>query len=118
MGVALLGTLQVRRYVAAAWLPLLVLVPTVLYVTFCWWQWWYGGSFSCRPAISLYPLLAIPLASLLTWAGLRRWLAIGLRGVVVVGIGLNMLQTWQYHLGILHWDNNTAGEYFRRFFEV
>jgi hypothetical protein len=119
MAVALLGTRHLRRYVAAAWGPLLVLLPIFLYVTFCWWQWWYGGSFSCRPAISLYPLLALPLASWLTRAATQpnRRIFTVLRTVLALGISLNMWQTWQYHLGILHWENNTATEYFRRFFE-
>ncbi len=120
MAVALVGVGWVQRFVAAAWAPLLVLLPVFLYVTFSWVQWWYGGSFSCRPAISLYPLLALPLASLLAWGAQQRerWVFAGLRVAVGFGIALNMLQTWQYHLGILHWDSNTQAEYFRRFFEV
>lgn len=117
MGLALLGIPAVRRWVPAAWGLLLVLVPVVIYVTFSWREWYYGGSFSCRPLISLYPLLALPLAALLAAVRPRRAWPV-LAALVVVLIGLNLLQTWQYHRAILHWQDTTAAAYFRNFFVV
>ncbi|GAA4379077.1 hypothetical protein [Hymenobacter koreensis] len=119
MALALLGWLVVRRYVAAAWLPTLLLLPVVWYVTFSWEQWWYGGGFSARPLISLYPLLALSLASLVAYVGAeyRSWQP-ALAGLMGLFILLNVLQTWQYHRGILHWEHNTAELYFHNFFVV
>ncbi len=110
---ALAGVAVLRRYVAAAVPVLLVLVPLVLYVTFSWEQWYYGAGFSARPLVSLYPLLALPLAALV--AAARRRLA-WLPTVLVLLIGLNLWQTWQYATGALPYDKNTRELYIRNFF--
>ncbi|SDY15292.1 hypothetical protein SAMN04488069_10612 [Hymenobacter psychrophilus] len=119
-GVALLslgGALQ--RQLPAAWVPLLVTVVGVVYVTFSWEQWWYGGGFGARALISLYPLLALGLASLLAQARAGRRFGYGLlRGVLVLGILLSCLQTWQFGAGTLHWDETTAESYFANFFTI
>ncbi|GAB3827441.1 glycosyltransferase family protein [Hymenobacter jeollabukensis] len=106
------GLWWLRRDVPAAWLMVLLMVPVAIYVTFSWRTWSYGGSFSCRPLVSLYPVLALPLASLLAHARWR-W---ALRTVVVAFIVLNLWQSWQYAGGVLHWDDTTADMYFRNFF--
>ena len=117
LGLALAGTWWLRRFVPAALAPVLVLVPALLWVTFSWGQWWYGGGFSARPLISVYPLLALPLASLLAaGAGWGGWRWVGLRGLVVAGIVLNLWQTWQWNGGVLESEHETRQLYFERFF--
>jgi hypothetical protein len=117
MTLALAGTWWLRRYVPAALGPVLVLLPVLLWVTFSWEQWWYGGGFSARPLISIYPLLALPLASLLaagsSWGG---WRWASLQGLVVVGILLNLWQSWQWNGGIIDSENETQQHYIERFF--
>jgi len=119
-GVALLGIgLALRQQLMVAWVPTLATVIVVIYVTFSWEQWWYGGGFSARPLISLYPLLALSLASLLAQAQANNRIGNGLlRGVLMLGILLNLWQTWQYGAGTLHWDNITAESYFANFFTL
>ena len=114
-GLALLGIWPLRRWVPAAVAPLLVLVPLLVYVTFSWAAWWYGGGFSARPLVSLYPLLALPLAALLAGAGRGRrpW-----RAVVSLCILLNLWQTYQYAAGVIYFDKYTAELYFRNFFHL
>ena len=116
-GLMLLGVAALRRQVPSAVAPVLLLVPVLVYVTFSWGQWWYGGGFSARQLVSLYPLLALPLAALLAQARPRRWQVL-LQGVMVLLIVLNLWQTWQYAAGILLYDNNTAALYFRNFFHT
>lgn len=114
-GVALLGLLTLRRQLAVAWLPVLLTTVVVVYVTFSWEQWWYGGGFSARPLISLYPLLALALASLIQQAQLTaRWVV--LRPVVVLLIVLNLWQTRQFSTGAISWDGTTSERYFSKFF--
>jgi hypothetical protein len=91
----------------------------VVYVTFSWEQWWYGGGFSARPLISLYPLLALGLAALLVRARAHgRSAYLLLRTLLVLGIVLNLWQTRQYGAGIISWDGTTAEAYFSHFFDV
>jgi len=117
MGLALAGTWWLRRWVPAALGPVLVLLPVLLWVTFSWQEWWYGGGFSARPLISAYPLLALPLAALLaTGAGWGGWRWVGLRGLLVAGIVLNLWQSWQWNGGVLESEHETRELYFKRFF--
>ncbi|MDO7850781.1 hypothetical protein [Hymenobacter convexus] len=114
----LLGLIAAWRRLPAVVVPALVLLPVLLYVTFSWEAWWYGGGFSARPLVSLYPLLALPFAALLATA--RRWPAPGraaLHAAVVLCIVLNLWQTWQYATGHLLYDKNTKELYFSKFFE-
>ncbi len=119
-GVALLSLAgPLRRQLPAAWLPLLATTVVAVYVTFSWEQWWYGGGFGARPLISLYPLLALGLAALLARARAGGPLRYGLlRGVLVLGILLSCLQTWQFGAGTIHWDSMNAERYFADFFTI
>jgi hypothetical protein len=113
----LAGLPLLRRYVPAALPATLIAVPAVLYLTFSWEQWGYGWTFSARPLISIYPLLALSLAALL--AAARRpgaWAGVAVRGLLAACILLCLLQTWQYAGGMLQGVGETAALYKERFF--
>ena len=116
-GLMLLGLPAARRIIPAVVAPVLLLLPVLIYVTFSWGEWAYGGGFSARPLVSVYPLLALPLAALLLRA---RQLARPrlLYAVVTLFIVLSLWQTWQYAAGILLYDRNTAELYRRNFFHT
>lgn len=116
LALALLGIVPLRRYVPDALPAVLVLVPVVVYVTFSWWDWRYGGSFGARPLISLYPLLALALASF--WA--RWWPALAwpLSVLVLLLVLLSLAQGWQYVLGIVHSYDETWVRYTHYFFDL
>ncbi len=114
-GLLLLGLVPARRRLGAVVAPVLLLLPLLLYITFSWEAWWYGGGFSARPLVSLYPLLALPFATLLLAARHSRWQPV-LRLAVLLCIVLNLWQTWQYAAGILPYDKNTKELYYRNFF--
>lgn len=112
MAFALLGIIWTRRYAAPALPILVVLVPVVVYATYSWWDWGYGGSFSGRALISLYPLLSFSLASF--WA---RWWP-GYAVPLAVLVLLNLLQSWQYFLGMVNCCNMTWEQYKHYFFDL
>ena len=116
IALALGGIFWVRRYVAAVLPPLFLLLPLVVYITFSWWDWGYGGGYSARPLISLYVLLSLPLAALVEWcrASYRRLLP--LATIMTVLVVLNLLQTYQYNIGILNCCQTTWEMYRERFF--
>jgi hypothetical protein len=117
VGLMLLGVVAARRVVPSVVTPVLLLLPLLIYVTFSWGEWAYGGGFSARPLVSVYPLLALPLAALLVWARQTAW-STAVHGLVAFCIVLNLWQTWQYRAGILLYDNNTAELYWRNFFHT
>ena len=96
--------------------PVLLILPFFLYVVFSWWCWWYGGSFGSRVMVETYPFMALGLASMFRWMLTRSW-TIRLGSAVLVGfmLLLNLHQTWQFNLGMLHWDSMTKDSYWSIF---
>lgn len=97
-------------------MPVLVLLPIYLYLVSSWWCWWYGGSFSQRSMIDIYPLLALPLAAFIfdTNQSSNNKRKIVLTTVTILVL-LNIFQTIQYKYNIIDFDGMTAKEYVQVF---
>ncbi|WP_201977660.1 hypothetical protein [Hymenobacter rubidus] len=99
MALSLVGIAWARRWAAPAWPVLLVLTPVYFYVTFCWWNWEYGGSYGGRALISLYPVLAFGMAAF--W---QRWLGpfrLAWFPPVLLLLLLSIIQNYQYLVMLL-----------------
>ncbi len=97
-------------------MPILILLPVYLYVISSWWCWWYGGSFSQRSMIDIYPLLALPLATFvfhISQFSLNKQKIIF--AIVTLVVLLNIFQTVQYKYNIIDFDGMTAKEYVQVF---
>lgn len=96
--------------------PFSIYFVIMLYITFCWWQWYYGGSFGCRVLVESYTLLALPLCALIEDVTKRkRWIAL-IAGLIFTSlIFLNVFQTAQYAKGIIHWQKMNKEYYWRVF---
>lgn len=96
---------------------LLLYLGINVYIIFSWTAWSYGGSLGARSMIQSFAFHAILLAS----AGnmfynlyqntknrlARGLLAVSIYAILGSAIGLQMIQTIQYHKVIIHWDNMT-----------
>jgi hypothetical protein len=83
-----------------------------IYLTFSWWCWWYGGGFGARTMIDIYPLLALGLGAVITFVfQQKQLLKTGFLALSFFCIGLNIFQTYQYKLSLLHWDSMTFKAY-------
>jgi hypothetical protein len=83
-----------------------------IYLTFSWWCWWYGGGFGARTMIDIYPFMAFGLAAAIAFIYQQKtWLKAGFFVILFFFIGLNMFQTYQYKLSLLHWDSMTFKAY-------
>ncbi|MEZ4686798.1 MAG: hypothetical protein R3B47_12245 [Bacteroidia bacterium] len=67
-----------------------------LYVVSCWWSWWYGGSFGMRALVESSALLAPAMAASFAWFAKKTWRYALLGIILLLGMGLNVLQTCQY----------------------
>jgi len=88
-----------------------------VYVSSCWWAWWYGNCYGQRPMIDYYGFLSIPLAVFVQRAFVHRryyWIA----GVMATLVVLNVWQAWQFFTGVLHGGMNTRAHYTRNFFSA
>jgi hypothetical protein len=84
-----------------AWSGLILLIAHS-YVTFSWWCWYYGDSFSIRPMIDIYPVLALPLAGGLYWIGQRVFIfKYFLAALTLLLTYNNLLFISHYHDGII-----------------
>ncbi len=115
MAFAIIG-LFINKRNAALKKPLIMIFPIFLFVVFSWWCWWYGGSFGSRVMIESYPLLIVGLGGFIEYVIRAKWLfKIPLGLCLIFCIYLNFNQTWQYSLGMLHWDSMSKNAYWSIF---
>ncbi len=119
MAFALVGLLLLRGRAAMARAGIVAVTMVHVYITLSWWCWWYGGTFGQRAMIEIYPLLALPLCAVVdrvrAWATGARMAATALGAFLIL---LNVFQTYQYELGLLHYDAMTRELYFKQFGKV
>jgi hypothetical protein len=113
MAFALIGIPMLYRKHRGWFIPLVVYVPLMIYVQSSWWCWWFGGGFGLRSYISMYPLLAIPLAVFLTrvfqWR--RSVYTYGLVSLLLLLVGYQVFQTRQFTTQAIHYSGTTVASY-------
>ena len=115
MILSLIGFLFVKRYAKQfTWFtPLAFLI--YFYLISAWWCWWYAG-FGNRAFINLYPILAIPLCSLIAYIySKKRFFRIGLNVFILTFIIFNVFQSYQFEMRIIHWGGMTKDAYWDAF---
>jgi hypothetical protein len=96
------------RWAAQSFLLFFLLLT---YILSSWWNWFYGDSFGMRPMVDFYALLAIPLGMLINHVLKKRIHGFVFISVLSALIALNLFQTWQYKVGIIHPDAMNAEKY-------
>lgn len=120
MGIALVAIPFLYKWSREWFVALLIYVVAMVYVQSSWWNWWFGGGFGLRPYISMYPLMAIPIATLLKEFSLRRnRLAFRVTtSIIVVLVGYQVFQTQQFTTQAIHYSGTTAKSYFENFLRL
>jgi hypothetical protein len=88
------------------------------YVVSCWWCWWYGGSFGMRPLIESMVPFSFAIAAFLHWAFQAKWKQFLVVLILLMGTGLNGLQTYQYSYNCIHNFGMTRRAYWTVFGKV
>lgn len=98
------------------WLSGFLLV--LVYILSSWWNWFFGDSFGMRAMIDYYPIFAILLA--LGFSALSKIRAgkIFLALFLLLVVPLNLVQAYQYEVGILHPDSMNKDKYWHVFFKT
>ncbi len=107
------------KYRGLFWQVITVLVLAT-YINSSWWCWWFGGSFGNRPFIDAYGIYAIAIAAVFHFVdSYKKWL-LSAAGVVVIAsfVCLNLFQTWQYRMGMIHYVSETRESYWINFLET
>lgn len=112
MLLAIPGLFLLKRTVRELKLVAPLLFAAILYITFSWWCWWYGGSMGMRPLIDWYGLLALPLAAVLYRIRKNKPAYVTTLIILVGLVAYNQLQHTQYRYGSIHYDSMTREAYF------
>ncbi len=100
------------------WASLVFFLSFLLLVS-SWTTWWFGGCYSQRTMLQIYPLMALLLGFFVQWAiskgPIIKWISVS---TIVCLIGLNLFQTWQYENNILDWSRMTKKYYWEVFLKT
>jgi hypothetical protein len=98
-------------------LSMFIFLATTMYFLSCWWNWWYGWSFSQRPMVEYLPYFGYMCAMVL-WqckTALKRNVFLLF---CIFCVALCQLQTYQYRYYILDAENNTKAKYWQNFLKT
>lgn len=114
MGILMvMGMFYMHKYVKEWLWALALFFPIFIYVIYSWWSWYYSGSFSSRPMVDIYGVLALALASLITYIGSqrKRFAKVILGVIILFFIFLNQFQNYQFKKGMIHYSDMTFEAY-------
>jgi len=87
----------------------LTLLALFTFVNSSWWCWWFGGSFGNRAYIDGYGIFALSIGAVLHAVSNYRIkvVTVFVSLLITAFSAINILQTWQYRVGMIHYDSNT-----------
>lgn len=113
---AIAGLVPLYRKRREVFWSVVVYCSVAFYILASWSEWWYGASYSIRPMITLYPLLALPLGHAFSVIaerkGVMRFAGASLVALLVM---FNCFQLWQFDHWILHPYRTTTAYYWAVF---
>lgn len=120
---SLIGIFYMKKYVLEFRFGLILFFILNLYVISSWWCWWYGGSFGMRALIETYPLLLLPFGAFLQhlFSSTSRFAIFdhlkkyGIPACIMFFVCLNVIQTYQYKAGLMHFDSMNKDAYWQVF---
>jgi len=99
--------------------PVAVFIFLNLYVVWSWWCWWYGGGFGQRALIESYAILSIPLTAFVKFIFEKKLVSrISILVIIACLVSLNIFQTRQYYIGVIHWDAMNKETYWDSYFRT
>jgi hypothetical protein len=88
----------------------------MIYALSSWECWWYASSYGQRPIVESYPFFAIGFGYLfMGTSNIKKTKKIILYAVLCFLIALNIFQSWQYIIGIIHPERMTNKYYWKIF---
>jgi hypothetical protein len=80
------------------------------WIIISWFDWKYGGSYSCRALLQGCAVLILPFAASVEWSlqGKKKFLFIPIFIYLTL---VNIFQLYQYNIQIIHYDLNTRKYY-------
>lgn len=80
------------------------------WIIISWFEWKYGGSYSCRALVQSYPVLALSFASSVQWCLNSKWKVFwGATWIYLLLV--NVFQLYQYNTQIIHYNDMNRKAY-------
>jgi len=89
----------------------------IVYVFSSWWNWYYGDSFGMRPMVDYYGIFILIVALFLNNT-CKAWVKNVGFVIITLAIILNLIQSYQYAIGIIHADSMTKKAYWHVFMDL
>jgi hypothetical protein len=119
MGFGLLGFFFMYKANKPIFWASIIYFCTSFYIISSWTEWWYGASFSIRPLISTYPILALAFGYFLQSIRKEGFIIKAFISVLLLCfIALNQFQWWQYRHYILDPYRTTKAYYWATFLKT
>ncbi|TAL58980.1 MAG: hypothetical protein EPN85_10260 [Bacteroidetes bacterium] len=115
--VCLLGCIKIRKENRYGFFSLIGFLALLIYVFSSWWQWFYGGSFSCRVMIEYYAFFAILFVESLLLLK-RNFSKTAFIAAICTLIIICQIQTYQYRYNHIHWSEMNKERYWNVFMRV
>lgn len=106
-----------RHRTVYAFFTFLLFFVTLAYIFSSWWNWYYGDSFGMRPMVDYYALFMLVVA-LSLYRIKSSWLKIVAVVFVFLVVSFNLLQSYQYAVGIIHPDSMSKKSYWHVFLKI
>ncbi|TVR86696.1 MAG: hypothetical protein EA411_09870 [Saprospirales bacterium] len=94
MAFALIGFFYLKKQQSRLFAMSLVFALLVLYITFSWDIWWYGGSLGQRALVQSYAIFAIPLAAFFSVLLRQNWRIMAFTPLFIL---LCLYNLWWFH---------------------
>ncbi|HEX4888390.1 MAG TPA: glycosyltransferase family 39 protein [Luteibaculaceae bacterium] len=105
------GLILLRKADKMLFWALLLFLLVNNYVIYSWWCWWYGGAYGSRPQVDSALITGFLLGVALNHVWNHRQIRSICALLVVCFASINLFQSYQASIGILHWDSMTAKSY-------
>jgi hypothetical protein len=116
---ALVGFYSLYKNNKGLFMPIFTVMILNIWIASSWENWWYAASYSQRPMVDFYGILAIPFGFLIT-AVYKQKLSIRLilSSLLILVFGITVFQSYQFYIGVLHNERMTEAYYFSVFGKV
>jgi len=114
MAVATIGFVLLRKHKPQLFFPLIIFFALNLYIVCSWSCWWYASSFSCRALVQSSFIMLFPLAEIVNYC-LKTKVKKLFYVIMILLIGLNIFQTWQFTVGLVDSTRMTKKSYLMSF---
>ena len=123
MVLSILGFFFMKKRIQEFQFGIILFFIINLYVISSWWCWWYGGSYGMRALIETYPLMLLAMGAFFVKVfstnsknrivdSVKKY---GVISFVIFCICLNMIQTYQCKIGLIHFDSMNKETYWQIF---